>query len=264
MKSNDEINKVMSIHLNLTEIPDYPDFDFSKRRAPKRVLFTPLSKKEKQQALRNVLRYLPEQFHEELIPEFLEELETMGRIYAYRFRPVEIYGHPIDEYVGITEAKAMQVMIDNNLDPKVALYPYELVTYGESGQVFQNWLQYCLIKKYLQAMSLYQTLVVSSGHPVGLFRSSLSAPRAIITNGLMVGQWDEPDTFDRLAALGVTNYGQMTAGGWMYIGSQGNCPWHLHYCFKCWSEVFEFIRRSRFKRHLFCVFWSWWHVWGSG
>jgi urocanate hydratase len=156
-------------------------------------------------------------------PEFLDELRTRGRIYGYRYRPAgRISGRPIDDYAGrITEARAMQVMIDNNLDFEVALYPYELVTYGESGQVCQNWMQYLLIKRYLEIMDHDQTLVVSSGHPLGLFPSRPEAPRAIITNGLMVGMFDTPEDFHRLAALGCVNYGQMTAGGWMYIGPQG-------------------------------------------
>ena len=146
-----------------------------------------------------------------------------GRIYGYRFRPEgRIYGKPIDEYTGrCTEAKAMQVMIDNNLDFEIALYPYELVTYGETGQVCQNWMQYRLIKKYLENLTQDQTLVVASGHPTGLFRSNPYAPRAIITNALMVGEFDDYDNWARAAAIGVANYGQMTAGGWMYIGPQG-------------------------------------------
>jgi len=162
------------------------------------------------------------ELHNILAPEFLEELRTMGRIYGYRYRPAgKIKGKPVDEYEGIPEARALQVMIDNNLDFDVALYPYELVTYGETGQVFQNWMQYQLVKKYLQIMKEDQTLVVSSGHPVGLFPSHRNAPRVINTNGLIVGLWDDPETFKKLAALGVSNYGQMTAGGWMYIGPQG-------------------------------------------
>ena len=146
----------------------------------------------------------------------------MGRIYGYRYRPEgRIYGKPIDEYEGIPQAKAMQVMIDNNLDFDIALYPYELVTYGETGQVCQNWMQYQLIKMYLEIMTEDQTLVINSGHPMGLFPSKPDAPRVISTNGLIIGKWDNPDDFKRLTALGVANYGQMTAGGWMYIGPQG-------------------------------------------
>jgi urocanate hydratase len=158
-----------------------------------------------------------------MAPEFLDELLTTGRIYGYRFRPQgAIVGNPIDSYPGnCIEGRAFQVMIDNNLDFAVALYPYELVTYGETGQVCQNWMQYCLIKRYLQALTADQTLAIMSGHPLGLFKSSLSAPRVIITNALMVGCFDDQQNWHRAAALGVANYGQMTAGGWMYIGPQG-------------------------------------------
>jgi urocanate hydratase len=174
-------------------------------------------------ALRNALRYLPEKYHETAAREFLEELRTRGRIYGYRFRPQgRIYGKSIDSYRGrCVEGRAFQVMIDNNLDFDVALYPYELVTYGETGQVCQNWMQYRLIKRYLEELTREQTLVVESGHPLGLFHSPPDAPRVIITNGLMIGAWDNPDAWHKAAQLGVSNYGQMTAGGWMYIGPQG-------------------------------------------
>lgn len=155
--------------------------------------------------------------------EFLEELKEHGKIYGYRFRPEgPIVGKPIDEYKSnCIEGKAFQVMIDNNLDFDVALYPYELVTYGETGSVCQNWMQYRLIKKYLERLDHKSTLVLYSGHPVGLFNSKEEAPRVIITNGLMVGLFDNLHEFNRASALGVANYGQMTAGGWMYIGPQG-------------------------------------------
>ncbi len=202
------------------ELPPDPVFRNGIRRAPKREIN--LSESEKKIALKNALRYIPKNLHEKLVTEFLEELNTKGRIYGYRYRPVEeIKGKPVDNYKGILEARALQVNIDNNLDFDVALYPYELVTYGETGQVCQNWMQYRLIKKYLEVMREDQTLVVNSGHPVGLFSSHRNAPRVISTNGLLVGQWDNPKTFNKLAALGVSNYGQMTAGGWMYIGPQG-------------------------------------------
>ena len=206
----------------LREVPKTkPAFVEGIRRAPKRE--ANLSKKDIELALRNALRYVPKEYHEELAGEFLEELMTRGRIYGYRFRPEgRIYGRPIDEYEGkCIEGKALQVMIDNNLDFETALYPYELVTYGETGQVCQNWMQYRLIKKYLQELTDTQTLVVESGHPLGLFHSPKSAPRVIITNGLMVGEADDLENFKRFAAIGVANYGQMTAGGWMYIGPQG-------------------------------------------
>ena len=202
-------------------LPEYPSFDPAYRRAPRREAH--LSQSDKELAIRNALRYIPKQHHAQMAVEFAQELEQTGRIYGYRFRPEgKLWGKPIDEYKGnCVEAKAMQVMIDNNLDFDVALYPYELVTYGETGQVCQNWMQYRLIKKYLEVMTDEQTLVVMSGHPLGLFHSHKLAPRCVITNGLMVGTFDDQKNFNRAAALGVANYGQMTAGGWMYIGPQG-------------------------------------------
>jgi urocanate hydratase len=209
------------LRLDLDELPSMPPFQDGIRRAPSRGFR--LSRADAGTALANALRYVPGQFHETLAPEFMDELRTMGRIYGYRFRPLErLRGRPIAEVPGRTMAgRAMQVMIDNNLDPDVALYPYELVTYGETGQVCQNWMQYRLIMRALQEMTEDQTLVVSSGHPVGLFPSHPEAPRAIVVNGLMVGMFDTPEDFHRLAAMGCVNYGQMTAGGWMYIGPQG-------------------------------------------
>jgi len=219
MLSNIEISNAMTVRLP-AELPPKKEFAPGIRRAPNRGLN--LSQHEIRTALRNALRYVPEELHEALAPEFLEELRSMGRIYGYRFRPEgNIKGRPVDEYTGILPARALQVNIDNNLDFDVALYPYELVTYGETGQVCQNWMQYLLIKRYLEIMTEEQTLVISSGHPVGLFPSKPDAPRVISTNALLVGQWDNPEQFRRLAAMGVTNYGQMTAGGWMYIGPQG-------------------------------------------
>ena len=210
-----------TFELDFPTLPPRKAFQEGIRRAPSRGYR--LSRKDTETALKNALRYIPERFHEELAPEFMHELLTRGRIYGYRFRPEgRISGKPIEQYPGrILQAKGMQVMIDNNLDFDVALYPYELVTYGETGQVCQNWMQYLLIKKYLAEMTEHQTLVVSSGHPLGLFPSRPEAPRAIITNGLMVGMFDTPEDFHRLAAMGCVNYGQMTAGGWMYIGPQG-------------------------------------------
>ncbi len=217
--NNFDISAAMTIKLS-EEMPPNPVFKSGIRRAPNRGFN--LTKNETRTALKNALRYVPEALHEELAPEFLEELTSQGRIYGYRYRPEgRIYGRPVDEYRGILEGRALQVMIDNNLDFDVALYPYELVTYGETGQVFQNWMQYRLVKKYLQSMNEEQTLVVSSGHPVGLFPSDRNSPRVISTNGLLVGEWDNPESFRKAAAMGVTNYGQMTAGGWMYIGPQG-------------------------------------------
>ncbi|WP_422447336.1 urocanate hydratase [Thermoanaerobacterium sp. DL9XJH110] len=220
MISNYDISKAMTIKLD-AEYPDMPKFVEGIRRAPSRGFR--LTKEQTKIALKNALRYVPEELHEKLAPEFLNELLTRGRIYAYRYRPEgRIYGKPIDEYKGNCLAgKALQVMIDNNLDFEVALYPYELVTYGETGSVCQNWLQYRLIKKYLEALTEEQTLVVESGHPVGLFPSKPDAPRVIITNALMVGMFDNPDDWEIAEEMGVANYGQMTAGGWMYIGPQG-------------------------------------------
>ena len=202
-------------------LPPDPGFEPSIRRAPKRD--APLSPAQEAQALSNALRYVKPEWQERLAPEFLGELRGRGRVYGYRFRPEgAIKGRPIVEYQGrCVEGRALQVMIDNNLDFEVALYPYELVTYGETGQVCQNWMQYRLIKAYLELVDESTTLVVESGHPLGLFKSHPYAPRAIVTNGLMVGMYDNQTDFNVAAAMGVANYGQMTAGGWMYIGPQG-------------------------------------------
>ena len=174
-------------------------------------------------ALKNALRYIPTELHSTLAPEFLHELKTRGRIYGYRYRPEgDLRAKPIEAYEGrCVEGKAFQVMIDNNLSFDIALYPYELVTYGETGQVCQNWMQYRLIKQYLEVMTQEQTLVVESGHPLGLFHSRPDAPRVIITNSMMVGMFDNQADWEIASQMGVANYGQMTAGGWMYIGPQG-------------------------------------------
>lgn len=223
MTNNDSISKAMTIKMDAIydELPEKKSFEPGIRRAPSRGFH--LSKEQTKTALKNALRYVPEKWHETLAPEFMEELLTYGRIYAYRFRPEgKLYGKPIDEYKGkCTAGKAFQVMIDNNLDFEVALYPYELVTYGETGSVCHNWLQYNLIKRYLEELTEEQTLVVASGHPVGLFPSKQDAPRVILTNGLMVGMFDNHDDWEVAEEMGVANYGQMTAGGWMYIGPQG-------------------------------------------
>ncbi|PRR76879.1 Urocanate hydratase [Clostridium liquoris] len=220
MTKNFDISEAMTIKLD-DYLPEMPKFVKGIRRAPDRGFH--LTKAQTEIALKNALRYIPEKYHEQLIPEFLEELTTRGRIYGYRFRPEgKIYGKPIDEYKGnCIEGKAFQVMIDNNLDFDVALYPYELVTYGETGSVCQNWMQYRLIKKYLEAMTQDQTLVMESGHPLGLFKSKPEAPRVVITNALMVGMFDNIKDWEVAEEMGVANYGQMTAGGWMYIGPQG-------------------------------------------
>jgi urocanate hydratase len=210
----------MRIRLD-TDLPEKSGFKEGIRRAPDRGFR--LTEAQAAVALKNALRYVPEKYHAVLIPEFAEELRTRGRIYGYRYRPkAEIKAKPIDKYKGKCLAgKAFQLMMDNNLDFDVALYPYELVTYGETGSVCQNWMQYLLIQKYLQEMHDNQTLVMQSGHPLGLFQSSPDNPRVIITNGLMVGLYDNPDDWEIASQMGVSSYGQMTAGGWMYIGPQG-------------------------------------------
>lgn len=216
---NQTLENAMQVRLDV--LPEKKSFEPGIRRAPDRGFR--LTKDQTKIALRNALRYIPEKYHEELIPEFLEELKTRGRIYGYRFRPEgRIYGKPIDEYKGnCLEGKAFQVMVDNNLDFEVALYPYELVTYGETGSVCHDWMQYNLIMKYLEVMHDDETLVMESGHPLGLFKSRRNAPRVITTNGLMVGEYDNLEDWEIAEEMGVANYGQMTAGGWMYIGPQG-------------------------------------------
>lgn len=207
--------------LNMEQLPAKKEFQTGIRRAPRRELN--LTPREMRLAVSNALRYIPKQFHAEMAQEFMDELIERGRIYGYRFRPEgKIFAKPVEAYQGKTlEGKAFQLMMDNNLDFDVALYPYELVTYGETGQVCQNWMQYLLIQQYLRKMTDTQTLVVMSGHPLGLFPSKKESPRVIITNSLMVGCYDDQENWKRAAALGVANYGQMTAGGWMYIGPQG-------------------------------------------
>ena len=203
------------------QLPDYPEFQEGIRRAPDRgYRLTPT---QTETALRNALRYIPKEYHKSLASEFLDELKTRGRIYGYRYRPEgNLKAKSIYEYKGnCIERKAFQVMIDNNLSFDIALYPYELVTYGETGQVCQNWMQYRLIKFYLEELTQEQTLVLESGHPLGLFKSKPEAPRVIITNSMMVGMFDNQKDWEIAAQMGVANYGQMTAGGWMYIGPQG-------------------------------------------
>lgn len=218
--TNSDLKSAMKVRLD-DELPEYPSFAQGIRRAPSRGYR--LSLEQTHIALQNALRYIPERLHATLAPEFMEELLTRGRIYGYRYRPGgAIKGKPVDTYRGkCMEARALQVMIDNNLDFDVALYPYELVTYGESGQVFQNWMQYRLVKQYLEILEPNQTLVIHSGHPLGIFRSTPDAPRVINTNGLMVGKYDNFADWEIAASMGVTNYGQMTAGGWFFIGPQG-------------------------------------------
>lgn len=244
--------KELEIRLEFPDgLPATQGFEPGIRRAPNRGLV--LNEKEQVLALKNALRYIPEKYHGELAPEFLAEYREHGRIYGYRFRPAgKLWGKPIGEYKGkCVEAKAFQVMIDNNLDFEVALYPYELVTYGETGQVCQNWMQYLLIKKYLEVMTQDQTLVLESGHPLGLFRSNPSAPRVILTNGLMIGLYDTPANFTRAAALGVANYGQMTAGGWMYIGPQGIVHGTYNTLLNAGRKMFDLPEGKGLAGHLF-------------
>lgn len=179
----------MEVRLS-NQLPVYPSFVPGIRRAPDRGYS--LTPAQTETALKNALRYIPEELHEVLAPEFMEELMTRGRIYGYRYRPEgDLKAKPVDQYKGqCLEGKAFQVMIDNNLSFDIALYPYELVTYGETGQVCQNWMQYRLIKQYLEILTSEQTLVIESGHPLGLFRSKPDAPRVIITNSMMVGLFD--------------------------------------------------------------------------
>lgn len=223
MISNELIAQASRFKLEdiFSELPPYPAFKEGIRRAPMRELS--LNEKERILAVKNALRYVPEKWHKTLAPEFLDELLTTGRIVGYRFRPEgDLKAGTIEDYEGKTlEGRAFQVMIDNNLCFDIALYPYELVTYGETGRVLQNWMQYHLVKKYLREMTDEQTLVLHSGHPLGIFKSHKLAPRTIATNGLMIGMYDDLKNWNRAEALGVANYGQMTAGGWMYIGPQG-------------------------------------------
>ena len=203
------------------ELPPAKAFDPAVNHAPKRKAI--LSEEEQKLALRNALRYFPARHHAILAKEFLEELHTYGRIYMYRFRPdYAMYARPIDEYPHRSvQAAAIMLMIQNNLDPAVAQHPHELITYGGNGAVFQNWAQYLLTMQYLAEMTDEQTLVMYSGHPMGLFPSHCEAPRVVVTNGMMIPNYSKPDDWERFNALGVTQYGQMTAGSYMYIGPQG-------------------------------------------
>ena len=203
------------------ELPSKRAYDNSVSHAPKRKDI--LTEEEKKLALKNALRYFDKKHHAELISEFREELETYGRIYMYRFRPeYTIYARPIDEYPGKSmQAKSIMLMIQNNLDYAIAQHPHELITYGGNGAVFQNWAQYLLVMQYLSEMTDEQTLVIYSGHPMGLFPSHKDAPRVVVTNGMMIPNYSKPDDWERFNALGVSQYGQMTAGSYMYIGPQG-------------------------------------------
>lgn len=202
-------------------LPDPQPYDHTVNHAPKRKdILTP---EEKKLALRNALRYFPKKFHVTLAPEFLDELKTYGRIYMYRFRPTyDMHARPIDEYPHkCKQAAAIMMMIQNNLDRAVAQHPHELITYGGNGAVFQNWAQYRLVMKYLSEMTDEQTLVMYSGHPLGLFPSHKDAPRVVVTNGMVIPNYSKQDDWERDNALGVSQYGQMTAGSYMYIGPQG-------------------------------------------
>ena len=202
-------------------LPAHPGYDEQVNHAPVRKEI--LSLDEKKLAIRNALRYFAEALHEQLAKEFAQELEQYGRIYMYRFRPTyEMKARPIDEYPGASvEAKGIMLMIQNNLDPRVAQHPHELITYGGNGAVFQNWAQYLLAMQYLSMMTDEQTLVMYSGHPMGLFPSHRNAPRVVVTNGMMIPNYSKPDDWEKFNALGVSQYGQMTAGSYMYIGPQG-------------------------------------------
>ena len=203
-------------------LPPPQPLDETVDHAPsRRQILTP---SEKKLALMNALRYIPEQFHETLLPEFLEELNTFGRVLMRRFRPtsVPMRAYPLEAYPAKSkQAAAIMLMIQNNLDPAVAQFPHELITYGGNGSVFQNWVQYRLTMKYLSEMTDEQTLVMYSGHPMGLFPSNKDAPRVVVTNGMVIPNSSKPEDYERMNALGVTQYGQMTAGSYMYIGPQG-------------------------------------------
>ena len=202
-------------------LPEPQPYDPTVNHAPKRKdILTPA---EKKLAIRNALRYFPAKHHKMLAKEFAEELQKYGRIYMYRLRPTyKMYARPIEEYPAkCRQAAAIMLMIQNNLDPAVAQHPHELITYGGNGAVFQNWAQYRLVMKYLSEMTDEQTLVMYSGHPMGLYPSHKDAPRVVVTNGMMIPNYSKPDDWERYNALGVTQYGQMTAGSYMYIGPQG-------------------------------------------
>lgn len=203
------------------QLPPVKEYDSNISHAPKRKDI--LTTEEKKLALRNALRYFDKKHHKELLPEFADELEKYGRIYMYRFRPdYKMYARPIDQYPGKSlQAQSIMHMIQNNLDYKVAQHPHELITYGGNGAVFQNWAQYLLTMQYLAEMTDEQTLVMNSGHPQGLFPSHKNAPRVVVSNGMMIPNYSKQDDWERYNALGVTQYGQMTAGSYMYIGPQG-------------------------------------------
>ena len=204
-----------------TQIPTKQEYDININHAPKRK--DNLNNEEKELALKNALRYFPSEQHTELAEDFAEELKKYGRIYMLRYRPkYEMKARNINDYPGKSlQAKAIMLMIQNNLDYAVAQHPHELITYGGNGAVFQNWAQYRLCMQYLAEMTDEQTLVIYSGHPMGLFPSHKDAPRVVVTNGMMIPNYSKPDDWEKFNALGVTQFGQMTAGSYMYIGPQG-------------------------------------------
>lgn len=221
-KTYDKTRFAADIRTGIPDIlPEPKPYEKDINHAPKRKDI--LTAEEKKLALRNALRYFPKKFHSVLAPEFAAELKEYGRIYMYRFRPeYDMYARPIDEYPHNSgQAAAIMLMIQNNLDPAVAQHPHELIIYGGNGAIFQNWIQYRLTMKYLSEMTDEQTLVMYSGHPLGLFPSHKNAPRVVVTNGMVIPNYSKPDDWERLNALGVTQYGQMTAGSYMYIGPQG-------------------------------------------
>lgn len=235
-------------------LPPYPDFVEGIRRAPDRgYTLTPA---QTITALKNALRYIPSEWHEQLAPEFMEELRTRGRIYGYRFRPAgDLKAKPIDEYQGqCIEGKAFQVMIDNNLCFDIALYPYELVTYGETGQVCQNWMQYRLIKQYLEELTQEQTLVIESGHPLGLFRSRPDAPRVIITNSMMIGQFDNQHDWHIARPDGSCQL-RTDDSWWLDVyRSSRHCAWHFQHPPECRTIETRHSTRPRFAGTLIYFF----------
>ncbi len=221
MSYNSRFAEEILAGIPVDRLPEAKPYDSAVNHAPKRKDI--LKPEEKVLALKNALRYFPEALHSQLAPEFAQELKDYGRIYMYRYRPgYKIYARPIDEYPARSrQAAAIMAMIQNNLDPRVAQHPHELIIYGGNGAIFQNWAQYRLVMQYLATMTDEQTLVMYSGHPLGLFPSHKDAPRVIVTNGMVIPNYSKPDDWERMNALGVSQYGQMTAGSYMYIGPQG-------------------------------------------
>jgi urocanate hydratase len=243
------------------ELPEIKKYQEEINHAPKRKEI--LSNEEKQLAIANALRYFDKKHHNILAKEFAEELKTYGRIYMYRFRPsYKMYARPIEEYPGKCEqAKAIMHMIQNNLNELVAQHPHELITYGGNGAVFQNWAQYLLTMQYLSEMTEQQTLVMYSGHPMGLFPSHRNAPRVVVTNGMMIPNYSKQDDWEKYNALGVTQYGQMTAGSYMYIGPQGIVHGTTITVLNAGRKIAKKWRR--FSRKIICNFWIRRYEWGT-